>query len=212
MAAEPEGVYYANEDYAGPLWRFIAWFVDVVALIVVLSAVAATAQLAVVPKDVLKMPQSEEKQLLVKKHMRPVQVPVLGGFLVAVAAYHVLLRRTRFGTPGYLVTGIRIVDETGEPPPLKRLGKRFLLAIPFTLPLGASYLKCRGNPKRQSVHDQICGTWVIRRRAQPAGPAQLAYLVKLVGLFPVHYIDVEPFEPVDDRGTACGRTAHETHC
>ncbi len=195
MSAEPEGVYYANEDYAGSLRRLIAWFVDVIVLIVILNVAAAAAQLAVVPTDVLKMPPSGERQRLVSKHMRPVQVPVLGGYLLVFAAYHVLLRRTRFGTAGYLLTGIRIVDETGEPPPFKKLGKRFLIAIPFTMPLGASYLKCRGNPKRQSVHDQICGTWVIRRRAEPAGLAQLSHQMKLIGLFIIHYIDVEPFEP-----------------
>ncbi len=194
MAVESEGVYYANADYAGPLRRLIAWFIDVVVLIVILNAAAAAAQLAVVPMDVLKMPPSGERQRLVNKHMRPVQAPVLGGYLLLFASYHVLLRRTRFGTVGYRLTGIRIVDETGESPSLKKLGKRFLIAIPFTMPLGASYLKCRGNPKRQSVHDQICGTWVIRRRAHPAGPAQLAHQMKLVGLFIIHYIDVEPFE------------------
>lgn len=199
MNATPDAVYFVAGDYAHPRRRIGACLIDFVVLVLLVSAIAALAQYIVVPADVLKQPrtteaQKQEVQKQINKHMKPVQVPVaLISFVVLPMTYHIGLRRLRGGTIGYRLTGVRVVDKKGNMPSWRVLLRRFLIALPSVLPLGAGYFRSFGDPKRQAVHDQWSGTWVIRKRATPAGPAITAYQTKLFGTFPMTYIDVEPF-------------------
>lgn len=187
-------VLFAPEDYASTTRRVFAALVDFVLLILVLTAIGSVLQLKYVPPDVIRMPRSAEKQRLINKHMKPAQMPAVGGWVLFCIAYHTAARRFPFGTAGYLVAGLRIVDPSGSSPPWRVLIRRFALAVPFVGFFGISYLKCRQNPRRQAFHDQWCGTWVVRRAARPQGPAKLAYQTKLLGPFLTTYVEVEPLD------------------
>ncbi len=195
MSESTDCVYFADADYAGPGRRYLSFLIDLLFLLIVWWVIYTLAAAVLVPVEVWKMPPSLERQAIMREHLASVGPGMSLGWLLFCFAYHVVLRRTSFGTLGYLVTRMRMVDETGNPPPWKRLIKRFFLAIPFDLPLGASYLACRKHHRRQAVHDQIAGTWLVRASAEPAGLARIAYQTKLLGTYLLTYIDVEPYDP-----------------
>lgn len=176
--------------------RVIAALIDFLLAIFVLAAIGTALQAKYVPPDVIRMSPSAEKQRLVNKYMRPVQLPAVGGWLLLCVAYHTSARRLSFGTLGYRVSGVQIIDASGNPPSWQVLCRRLALAVPLVGFFGLSYLKCRQNPRQQAFHDQWSGTWVVRRSARPQGPAKLAYQTKLLGPFLTTYVDVEPLEEV----------------
>ncbi len=197
MAAEPNAVYYADADYASPARRAGAWSTDLLVLFVAFWALGIAAGLLYVPRELRTQTRTPETQKQISKHIKPAQVPLCLVWMAGVVFYHVALRRLRGGTLGYRIMGIRLIDKTGEAPAWRVLVKRFGLAILFIMPLGASYFRCRKSSKRQAMHDLFCGTWLVRKKARPAGPAMIAYLTRLLGTYPLGYIDVEPFVPVE---------------
>jgi uncharacterized RDD family membrane protein YckC len=194
MAGEADAVHFALKDYAGPGRRVAACLIDLGVLIGLLLATTTLVGLWLVPPEVRARPDSRERQREVSVAMRPAQRPIVLGWLAAIPAYHVLLRKMRGGTLGYRLAGIRIVDAAGDPPPMKVLMRRFVAAVPFVLFFGLSYLACRRGGRRQAAHDQLCGTWLVRRGASPAGAARVAYQARLVGTYLLTYPDVEPLE------------------
>lgn len=192
-------IHYDVNDYATTLRRLIAALTDLVAVLLVILIVNYAFAYRYVPADVLRMPVTTAKeratrQARINEHMRPIQVSLLAGILLSIAAYHIGMRRLHGGTLGYRLAGVRIVDATGRPPQWKTLVRRFLIALPFVSFFGVTYLLCRQNPRKQSFHDQWSGTWVVRKAASPAGPAKVVYQSKLLGTFPLTYIDLEPDE------------------
>lgn len=71
----------------------------------------------------------------------------------------------RGATPGKLVLGIRIIDaETGGTPPIGRLVLRYLGYIVSAIPLGLGYFWMLWDARRQTWHDKIGGTLVVKTR------------------------------------------------
>jgi uncharacterized RDD family membrane protein YckC len=71
----------------------------------------------------------------------------------------------RRATPGKLVAGIRIVDaETGGTPPVGRLVLRYVGYIVSGIPLCLGYLWMLWDGRKQTWHDKMAGTLVIRER------------------------------------------------
>jgi uncharacterized RDD family membrane protein YckC len=69
----------------------------------------------------------------------------------------------RQGTPGKIVLGLRIVDaETGATPPLGRLVLRYLGYLVSAIPLCLGYLWMLRDGRRQTWHDKIGGTLVVK--------------------------------------------------
>ncbi len=69
----------------------------------------------------------------------------------------------RGGTPGKLALGIRIVDaETGQAPPLGRLVLRYLGYLVSAIPLGLGYFWMLWDERRQTWHDKIGATLVVK--------------------------------------------------
>ncbi|NKE46061.1 RDD family protein [Roseomonas frigidaquae] len=69
----------------------------------------------------------------------------------------------RQGTPGKLVLGLRIVDtETGLPPRFGRLVLRYLGYMISALPLCLGYFWMLWDARRQTWHDKMGRTLVIR--------------------------------------------------
>jgi uncharacterized RDD family membrane protein YckC len=197
MTTQPNAVYFAPHDYAPVTRRFGAFLVDLVALYLLAVVLAIPIGYLLLPRGLPSTPDTPPPQVL-SKYTKIVFT--LGGLLGGVP-YHIALRRSRGGTLGYRLLGIRLVDQTGHPPSWRVLGKRFvlavILAIPclFFLPLVASYLYALKHPRRQTGHDFWSGTWLVRKNARPAGPALTAYNSKLLGTLLLNYIDVEPYVP-----------------
>ncbi len=69
----------------------------------------------------------------------------------------------RQGTPGKLALGLRIVDaRDGGPVPVGRLALRYIGYLVSALPLGLGYLWAIWDPRRQSWHDKMGGTVVVK--------------------------------------------------
>lgn len=196
MTTEPNAVYFAPGDYAHLSRRFGVFLIDL--SVVLLLAVGAMIPItfALTPESVLKSSDAAPTPEVVSPYAKKAFV---GGLLLVGVPYHIALRRLRGGTLGYRLMGVRLVDATGQPPSWRALTKRFLLAAvgaPFWLaPLILSYLYCLKHPRRQTGHDFWSGTWVVKRKAQPAGPALVSYQSKLLGTWLLNYIDVEPYSP-----------------
>jgi len=140
--------------------------------------------------------QAERSRILKSYNENPAiqarQVNNTRFWLVAAVLYHIGLRRTRGGTVGHRLTGIRLIDCHNEPPALRVLVKRFFSAMLLAGPFGASYFLCMKNPKRQSMHDRWCNTWVVRSDATPAGPGILVHRMKVLSSWVIRYLDIEP--------------------
>jgi uncharacterized RDD family membrane protein YckC len=90
----------------------------------------------------------------------------LGGEVMAsvvVGLVVVLFWVERQATPGKLALGLRIVDaETGGLPPLGRLVTRYVGYILSAIPLCLGYLWMLWDPRRQTWHDKLAATLVVR--------------------------------------------------
>ncbi|GJQ27397.1 MAG: hypothetical protein HBSAPP02_24290 [Phycisphaerae bacterium] len=185
-------VLFAPTDYANLSRRLIALLIDLALVIVGVSGISSAVAARVVPPDVWRITHRAERQRRMNEAMRPVQLPTTLGCVAFAMIYHVLGRTLHGGTVGYRLAGVRLVDAAGRTPPLRVLFKRFLMAVPFTLLLGASYFSVGRSPRRQTTHDQWSGTWVVRKTAQPIGPAKPAYQTKLLGTMLFTWLDLEP--------------------
>lgn len=54
-----------------------------------------------------------------------------------------------------------------------------------------AYKPCGTHEKRQAMHDQWSGTWVVRKRAEPVGRALPRYHTIFLGTMPIRYLDLE---------------------
>jgi uncharacterized RDD family membrane protein YckC len=185
-------VLFEMSEYASLARRLAACLIDLVLLLGIYSVAGTLVGLVVVPHEVNKMTDRVERQKEVNRYLRPVMKPLTIAWLLAIPGYHILLRRFRGGTIGYRLAGIRLVDTYGLPPVMPVLVKRFLVAFPFVLFFGLSYFSILKSPRRQSAHDQWAGTWLVRKKAEPAGPAVVAYQTKILGTMLITYPDLEP--------------------
>ncbi|HKQ46554.1 MAG TPA: RDD family protein [Phycisphaerae bacterium] len=200
MAEVSEFVYYRQQDYARVIRRLPSMIVDLGVLVLMIAIITSAVQAVYVPGSVIKMPRSPERNRLLAQYWRPVQKQTLLVCAAVAAGYHIALRRTRGGTLGYRLLGIRLIDATGRPPSWKALVKRFLIAVPLFFFFAATYWGCFQNPRRQALHDTFCSTWLVRKSAQPAGPARPVHQAKLLGPWLLTFMDVEPDQDADRAG------------
>lgn len=84
---------------------------------------------------------------------------------IVVALVVILFWVERRATPGKLVMGLRIIDvATGGTPPVGRLALRYIGYIVSGLPLFLGYLWMLWDPQKQTWHDKMGGTVVVRER------------------------------------------------
>lgn len=65
-------------------------------------------------------------------------------------------------SPGRAALGIRIVDEFGGQPGAKRGFRRLLMSFVSSLALAIGYLALLWSPTKQTWHDRVAGTYVVR--------------------------------------------------
>lgn len=194
-SATPDSVYFDLRDYAHPIKRVLACAIDIVLLLAVFSIAGTLVGVFLMPQELRGKPRTAEVQRQMTKYMKPAQRPLGLGWLAFCIVYQIPLRRTRGGTIGHRLMRTRLVDKNGNTPPIRAVFRRFLIAAPATLFLGLSYWDSFRNPRRQATHDIWSGTWVVRCRAKPAGPAITSHNPKLLGTILLTYVDVEPVLP-----------------
>ncbi len=193
-------VYFHQTDYAGPVRRMISFIIDLLFIIFLLMFLEIGAGYPFPPDVQERMkaaPDTAARNAIRQEYFsQPViqkrQGLTMRFWFVAAIAYHIALRRTRGGTVGHRLTGMRLIDCFNQPPPWRVLVKRFFLATATTLPFGISYFQCMKNPRRQALHDRWCNTWMVRRDAVPAGPGMLVHQVQVLRSWAMRYFDVEP--------------------
>jgi len=84
-------------------------------------------------------------------------------FFVVIVAYYVLFEGLAGWTPGKLVAGIRVIDEAGRPPGLRRSlvrnALRLVDGLPFLNLIGV--LLILASPERARFGDRVAGTRVV---------------------------------------------------
>lgn len=186
MSQAPNAVCFSEDDYAGPLRRIVSFLIDFFVYILIYAAIVLTVQLQVVPMKALTTRRSPEQEVEMKRVMAPYVPLVFGAVLAAAVGYFVALPASTGTTVGKWITGCRIVDQNGRPPPFLRLLRRFALAVPLCGMFGVSYLLALKSARRQAMHDRWTGSWVVRSRAIPR-PAVLEFNHQLIGPFLLHY-------------------------
>jgi uncharacterized RDD family membrane protein YckC len=160
-----DGVYYAKGDYVGFWPRVAILIVDSLVLFVGL-VLMSIAQQILVPR-----------------------FPAV--FLMAAAVfvwgYEVPLKRSRFRTLGYLLTGAKIVNLQGQPPSLFLLTFRAAMWMlgPFNFLFDLMWSGI--DDDRQSLRDRFASTCVVRVNAQPIGSGHVQLTRFFAGGFALMY-------------------------
>jgi uncharacterized RDD family membrane protein YckC len=140
-----DGVYYAASDYVGRWRRLVIAIVDSLVLLFVWVLIGIAGQLVGLPGVI---------------------VPLGIAF---VWWYEVPLKRSRYRTLGYWLTGCKIVNLRGEPPSLAMLTFRALLTWSFGYQWLYNLLWCGIDDDRQSLFDCYSKTCLVNVRAEPIG-------------------------------------------
>jgi uncharacterized RDD family membrane protein YckC len=78
-------------------------------------------------------------------------------------------------TIGYRVTGLELVDLYGKRASLWLSTCRFLFLFGGPLNFAFDLIWLTNDPNRQTMRDKLCGTYVVRRGAQPTGTGVIRY-------------------------------------
>lgn len=160
MNGSGDAVIYRTSDHIGTMRRLIIDTVDT-ALVVILS---------VIPTIVAFIALDAEEAALV----------MLAMWAVVWILYFVVLKGSRFRTPGYVVAGARIVNLHGQRPGyLPLLGRlAFVVLGPFNFLVDLLWVS--SDPRRQALRDKFAHTYVIRKDAVPVGTSTIVYRVYMI--------------------------------
>lgn len=95
-----------------------------------------------------------------------VQYLFLSYLFIVIASFLTWFWQRSGQTLGMLSWKIKVVQADSKPLTWKKAWVRLLVAIPFSLLFGITWLWCLFDKQKQSLHDRICGTQVIHY-AQP---------------------------------------------
>jgi uncharacterized RDD family membrane protein YckC len=223
-------VYYRPEDYAPATRRILSFVIDAVVLFVAIAIPIVVIQLLVVPASVRGMPDSPARAKLIAKYAHPYQtwfVAIAFAALYHVALRRttggtvgnrltgIRLVDASGGIPSWtallkrfgLALMVMLIASMIAAVPSRLLANDYpaaagpagIIAI-FVLVFVVLYRPCQRDPRRQTFHDRWSGTWSIRKRAEPAGPAKPVHHAKLLGPFLVTHVDIEPDQGRDREG------------
>jgi len=94
---------------------------------------------------------------------------------------------SRQGTPGKLAVNLKVTDLTGNPISFGRATGRYFAEWITALTLGVGYAMVAFTDRRQSLHDMLAGTVVVRKEATPeqvahAPPAKTMPAVAVIAI------------------------------
>jgi len=194
--------YYPPRAYASGQRRVIALLIDLLVTGALFFGPYTYVAWEKTPLEVKQMEDGPKKQRLMREAVGDLLVPLIWAGVGLMAAYQILLRKTPLGTLGYILTNIKLVGPDGRSPEWRSYGKRVLICLLEIFSIGLVYIMCFKNKKHQALHDQLAGTWLIKRNAQPEGPGRIIYKTRLLGVYPVTLIDVEPEPTAGDMGSS----------
>jgi len=151
-----EGVYYDRQAYAGFWLRLI---VDVIDISVIMT-------ISIISTALFMRAFSPSEQL----------IPVLFLFWAGLwFIYFVLLKRSSFGTLGYKLCKVRIVNLRGERPSILALTFRLIFAAIGPLNMLFDLIWLSGDENRQALRDKFAQTYVVKKTANPIGTGKITY-------------------------------------
>lgn len=145
--------YYDPGDYIGIFRRLVIYAVDGVVLLMIGVAIGIPMTLVAV-LEMMPLDPSITFWLI---------------YLLAIWTYLAPIKRTRYGTLGYLITGARIVAAQGGRPRLRTMTFRMLMwtFTPFNTLTDLLWIGI--DAERQILRDCYLGTYLIKRNAEPIG-------------------------------------------
>jgi uncharacterized RDD family membrane protein YckC len=156
-------VYYARDDYAGVGRRLTILTID--AIVTVALLIAALLSFTIL---------TPESRSSFHVHMML--------FGCAAFLYLAVLARSEWGTLGYKLTGVRVVNLGGQVPTLGSMAYRSLFAVLGPLNGVLDLVWVAGDSNRQSMRDKLAGTYIVKRAAVPAGRGRMRRVaVSLLG-------------------------------
>lgn len=169
------GVYYNTDDYAGFVKRVIIAFVD---LIVILAITALILYLS---------------NFFIHNEETYIEYNFISFILVSVV-YLAFLKRSRYRTIGYILTGVKIVNLKGETPSIFKMMLRvgLLLIGPFELIIDIIWLTSEAT--KQTLRDKYVGTYVVKDSAMPEGSGKLQNVTLGVMGWNLTYQEVKEIE------------------
>ena len=153
---ELTGVYFRRDDYAGVGRRLLMDLIDTS------IALAISILITFVFVDVWS-------------HEESLSVALLVLWALIWFSYFVLLKRSRFRTPGYIVCGARIVNLQGERPSILSLLARLLFVVGGPANFLIDLFWIPSDPTRQAIRDKFAHTYVVRKDAVPEGSGTIVY-------------------------------------
>jgi uncharacterized RDD family membrane protein YckC len=152
------GVYFRRGDYAGFWLRLLIDVIDVVVAGAVCSAL-------IIPTIAIWA-------------ISPTKMSIdlmLATCTVVAFCYFVALKRSKGGTVGYRVGGVRIVGPDGQTASWLALTFRLLFAMLGPLNWLLDLIWLSGDPHRQTIRDKFAQTYIIKRNAEPVGTGKVVY-------------------------------------
>ncbi|MCA9009293.1 MAG: RDD family protein [Planctomycetaceae bacterium] len=152
---------YRREDYVGTIRHLVIIAVDLAVIVFVVFP------LGIVPAVVAE-----------SMSIRSDKFAVVGP-LFLTWMYLAVLKPSRFRSPGYWVTGSKIVTIYGQKPSTLRMTIRLAATIFwFSLPLGTfliDFIWPTVDEEHQMLRDLYCGTRMIRSRATPIAQGRIVH-------------------------------------
>ena len=152
---------YRREDYVGAIRHLVIIAVDLAVILFV-----------VFPLGVVPVVIAESMSIRWESF-------VFVGPLFLTWLYLTVLKPSRLRSPGYWVTGSKIVTIYGEKPTIVRMTIRLAATfLWFAVPLGTCLLDFMWpavDEERQMLRDLYCGTRIIRNRATPIAPGRVVH-------------------------------------
>lgn len=149
-----DGVYFLHEDYASFWLRVLIDVIDALAIGAAWSAVAIVL-FTIFPFNRMTLKLT------------------LAIFAVVAFCYFVILKRSKIGTVGYRIGGVRIVGLDGQKASLSALIFRMLLVPlgPLHWLLDLAWLSA--DKHRQALRDKLAHTYVVKAKAAPVGTGKI---------------------------------------
>jgi len=94
-------------------------------------------------------------------------------FAVVAFWYLVILKRSKAGTVGYRMGGVRIVGMDGQTASLSTLTSRMLFVPLGPLIWFLDFVWLSGDKHRQTLHDKLARTYVVKATAVPLGTGKI---------------------------------------
>ncbi len=148
------GVYYEKDEYAGFLKRIVIAVIDIV-IILLFSAVCLFVSNYFI--------YSENGYFNFNFFF----------ILFLSILYLAILKRSKYRTVGYILTGVKIVDLKGKQPSIFRMILRVFLLLIGPMELVIDIIWLTSETTRQTLRDKYVGTYVVNQRAVPVGKGKL---------------------------------------